>query len=161
MLYGLLSLGFYKLCWVRVVNSLLIILANMRIGALGLLTTTLDSKYINSRCAHFFNMNYTEYGIAVPGVLLAVNIFSVALSTFGLGGYKEMGILTMEQVEFVETAILGVLRPLFAISMNQWFCNASKTVIVLVACPQVAAMQIPVVFEYAIAAFRGIKQSFS
>lgn len=80
--------------------------------------------------------------------LFSLSIFNTAISGINLMGYRESRKLTQEQVEFVETAIIGPVA-IVAVIVSLSFLFGDRLSIVTVGFPQIAVLLFPVLLEYA------------
>lgn len=143
--YGIFTIPCYSRYWTRIVTSTLVLVVISLLSVVILFIKYnygdfVAESYYNGSCGTFMNKSY------ILVFTLGLNIFLTSLSAFRLHGYKESKSITAEQVEFFETAVFGISCPCLWLSYT--LCVDEATLLFLVACPQVAVLLTPFMFEY-------------
>ena len=156
-IYTIASAFLYKRFWVRIVLSNIILLLSVVVSLLFLFPQSISGR--SEKYLTYVNwcnpIDSTQ--TAVPSFLFSVIIFMNALSAFRLHGYQESNGLTAEQVEFVESAALGLGGSVLTISTASNPCPGAKILVLLVGGPQIAVLLSPFLAEYIFVAIKKLR----
>lgn len=104
---------------------------------------------LNPQESQYFDVGKFNFGgsTVIAIFLFSVSIFNTAISGFNLTGYRESKKLIQEQLEFVETAIIGPVATVAVIVSSPFRFDDIMTVIT-VGFPQVAVLLFPILLEF-------------
>lgn len=144
--YVIFLITSFRRLWLRMLVSNLILLVSVNISIFYLYRKR-DQMIFLSLC------DREQFRVSIFYIGMASCNFLIALSAFLLKGFKNMKKITIDQVEFSESAITGITFPLLLLSIFSYRigdeCSRDLTIVVLwTSCPQILVLLFPLLLEY-------------
>lgn len=146
----LLWIYMYKAYWVRVIFCTFVFIISTVWIVVILFMRYFGTETIGGTSCELYHgtLSHSRQGavIQILVIVLGLNNFLTACSSFRLKGYSDIKKISANQVTFIETAVIGFSIPCLLLSYT--VCYNELILLVLVALTQVFALLLPLFLEY-------------